>query len=122
MDRDRIKGKFDEAKGKLKEGAGKATGNDRLRAEGKLDKTKGKIEETFGKAKDKIRSASEAYRPAGKHLKSAVRTWSGACGVPACPQIHASTKMRTWRPPSGVLTLTVSPWRSMQTSSVSPPT
>ncbi|MEU6890284.1 CsbD family protein [Streptomyces sp. NPDC046557] len=49
------KGGMDKAKGKMKEAAGKATGNDRMAAEGKMDQAKGKaksaLEDTKAKAK-----------------------------------------------------------------------
>jgi len=58
MDKDRIKGAADQAKGAVKETAGKATGDAKLQAEGKFDKTKGKIENAIGGAKDAAREAA----------------------------------------------------------------
>jgi uncharacterized protein YjbJ (UPF0337 family) len=55
MDNDRIKGMGDQAKGSLKDAAGKATGDSKLQAEGKLDKAKGKIENAAGGMKDSMR-------------------------------------------------------------------
>lgn len=55
MDKDRIKGAADKAKGAMKETAGKATGDNKLNVEGALDKAKGHMESTAGKAKDDIR-------------------------------------------------------------------
>ncbi len=55
MDNDRIKGMGDQAKGSLKDAAGKATGDSKLQAEGKMDKAKGKIENAVGGAKDSMR-------------------------------------------------------------------
>jgi uncharacterized protein YjbJ (UPF0337 family) len=55
MDKDRIKGAGNQAKGQVKETAGKITGSDKLKAEGEADKLKGKIQSTVGEAKDKIR-------------------------------------------------------------------
>jgi uncharacterized protein YjbJ (UPF0337 family) len=55
MDKDRIQGSFDQAKGKVKEGVGKMTGDQKTQAEGKVDQAKGKIENTIGSAKDKLR-------------------------------------------------------------------
>src|SRR5215217_4545093 len=43
MDEDRIKGSAEQAKGKMKEGFGKATGDSKTEAEGKTDQAKGKI-------------------------------------------------------------------------------
>jgi uncharacterized protein YjbJ (UPF0337 family) len=55
MDNDRIKGMGDQAKGSLKDAAGKVTGDSKLQAEGKMDKAKGKIENAVGGIKDSIR-------------------------------------------------------------------
>ena len=55
MDKDRIKGMADQAKGAVKDAAGKVTGDTKLQAEGKADKVKGKIENAVGGAKDTMR-------------------------------------------------------------------
>ncbi len=55
MDEDRIKGAANQAKGSLKEGAGKLTGDSKMEAEGKLDKAAGKVQNTVGGIKDSIR-------------------------------------------------------------------
>jgi len=55
MDHDRIKGAGDQMKGKIKEGAGKLTGDEKLKSEGKMDQAKGKVENAIGGAKDKVR-------------------------------------------------------------------
>lgn len=55
MDKDRIKGSFDQAKGLVKEGVGKMTGDEKLEAEGKADKVSGKIKNTVGGIKDTVR-------------------------------------------------------------------
>lgn len=57
MDEDRIKGMGDQAKGSIKDAAGKITGDTKLQAEGKMDKAKGKIENAVGGAKDSMRDA-----------------------------------------------------------------
>ena len=57
MDKDRIKGSADQAKGAVKDAAGKLTGDTKLQAEGKADKLKGKVESAVGGAKDAIRDA-----------------------------------------------------------------
>lgn len=43
MDKDRIQGSAEQAKGKVKEVAGKITGDAKLESEGKAEKTAGKI-------------------------------------------------------------------------------
>lgn len=57
MNKDQVQGRLDQAKGHVKEQAGKAVGNDRLRAEGQLDKTSGKIQAGVGDAKEKVKDA-----------------------------------------------------------------
>ena len=58
MDNDRMKGMGDQAKGGLKDAAGKLTGDSKLQAEGKMEKAKGKIENAVGGMKDSIRESS----------------------------------------------------------------
>jgi uncharacterized protein YjbJ (UPF0337 family) len=55
MDKNRIKGSVEQAKGKVKEVAGKATGDKKLSAEGKADKVSGKICSAIGGLKDAVR-------------------------------------------------------------------
>lgn len=57
MDNDRIKGMGDQAKGAVKDAAGKVTGDTKLQAEGKMDKAKGEVESAVGGAKDTMRDA-----------------------------------------------------------------
>jgi uncharacterized protein YjbJ (UPF0337 family) len=57
MDKDRIKGALNEAKGSVKKAVGEATGNERMEAEGHLDTAKGKVQGGVGKAKDATRDA-----------------------------------------------------------------
>jgi uncharacterized protein YjbJ (UPF0337 family) len=57
MDKNRIEGAAKQAKGAVKEAAGKVTGNDRLEAEGKVDKATGKVQGEVGKAKDAVKDA-----------------------------------------------------------------
>ena len=55
MDKDRIKGSAKQAKGKVKEVAGKATGDKKVEAEGKTEKTAGKVRNAVGGLKDAVR-------------------------------------------------------------------
>lgn len=59
MDKDRIKGMGDQAKGAIKDAAGKVTGDAKLQAEGKADKLKGKLENAAGGARDAVREATK---------------------------------------------------------------
>ncbi len=57
MDKDRIEGSAKQAKGAVKEAAGKMTGDTKLRSEGAADKAEGKLQNAVGGAKDAIRDA-----------------------------------------------------------------
>jgi len=54
-DKDQSKGAAKEAGGSIKEGLGKATGNERLQAEGKADQIEGKTQKTVGDVKSAIK-------------------------------------------------------------------
>ena len=55
MHKDQIEGAGKQAKGAVKDAAGKLTGDVKLQAEGKLDKAAGQIQSATGKAKDEAR-------------------------------------------------------------------
>ena len=55
MDKDRIKGSAQQAQGKVKEVAGKLTGDAKLEAEGKADKAAGKVQNAVGGIKDALK-------------------------------------------------------------------
>ena len=57
MNKDRIQGSAEQAKGKIKEVAGKATGDAKLETEGKADQLKGKVQNTVGGLKDAVKEA-----------------------------------------------------------------
>lgn len=57
MHKDQIKGAAKDAKGSIKEGVGKATGNDRMAAEGAADRVAGKVQKGVGNLKDAARQA-----------------------------------------------------------------
>jgi uncharacterized protein YjbJ (UPF0337 family) len=52
---DKSKNAAQRAKGKVKETAGEATGNERLRRHGKADQAKAKLKQTGEKVKDALR-------------------------------------------------------------------
>jgi uncharacterized protein YjbJ (UPF0337 family) len=52
MDREHVKGFAEKAKGTIKEGAGKVTGDKELQNEGKVDKAKGSAHKIAGDVKD----------------------------------------------------------------------
>ena len=55
MDKDRIEGKVDKAKGFVKEKTGQLVNDPELEVEGQADRVKGEIKDKFGQAKDKVR-------------------------------------------------------------------
>lgn len=57
MHKDQVEGGMKDAKGKVKEGVGKMTGNERLEAEGHMDQAKGKVQKGVGDLKDGARDA-----------------------------------------------------------------
>ena len=57
MDKDRIQGSVEQAKGKIKEVAGKVTGDVKLEAKGKTQQTAGKIQNAVGGFKDALKEA-----------------------------------------------------------------
>jgi uncharacterized protein YjbJ (UPF0337 family) len=57
MNKDQVKGRVEQAKGSVKETAGKAVGNPNLEAEGTVDKAAGKTQATYGDAKEKVKRA-----------------------------------------------------------------
>lgn len=59
MDKDRIEGSGNQAKGAVKETVGKATGDAKLQSEGVADKAKGKVQNAVGGAKDALRDVSK---------------------------------------------------------------
>ena len=59
MNKERIEGSLDQAKGKVKEVAGKATGDAKLEGEGKADQVKGKVKNAVGGMKDAVKEAVE---------------------------------------------------------------
>ena len=59
MDKDRIAGAGHQAKGAVKEAAGKVTGDTKLKGEGAAEKAAGKVQNAVGGAKDAVRQATK---------------------------------------------------------------
>ena len=57
MHKDEAKGAAKDITGSVKEGIGKATGNERLRAEGVAERVEGKVQKGVGALKDAARDA-----------------------------------------------------------------
>jgi uncharacterized protein YjbJ (UPF0337 family) len=65
--RDEMKGKYEQAKGSVKEGFGRATGDEQMQAEGSADKLKGDLQEGWGGTKRKVGDMLEDAGDAVKH-------------------------------------------------------
>lgn len=59
---DKMKGLANEAAGNVKQGVGKATGNEKLQAEGKGQELKGKGQKTVGDAKQGVKDAADTVK------------------------------------------------------------
>lgn len=57
---DKIKGTANEAIGKVKQGVGEATGNQRLKGEGAAQELKGEAQQLKGDAKDAVKKATDS--------------------------------------------------------------
>ena len=55
MNKDQVKGRVNEAEGKIKEVAGKLVGNENLEAKGKVQKELGKAQARFGDVKKDVK-------------------------------------------------------------------
>jgi uncharacterized protein YjbJ (UPF0337 family) len=55
MDKDRVEGAAKNIGGKVKEGVGKVTGDEKLRREGQADQVKGRTQNAIGGLKDSVR-------------------------------------------------------------------
>jgi uncharacterized protein YjbJ (UPF0337 family) len=61
MDKNRVEGAAQKMGGKVKEAAGKVTGDSKLEAEGKADKTVGGVKNAIGGAADTLRDADRRH-------------------------------------------------------------
>jgi uncharacterized protein YjbJ (UPF0337 family) len=59
MDKDRVEGKLDDVKGRVKRQVGEWTGDENAQAEGAADQVKGKVQNAWGKLKDAGRDAAD---------------------------------------------------------------
>ncbi|MCA1778324.1 MAG: CsbD family protein [Xanthomonadaceae bacterium] len=58
MNKNQVEGRTDQVKGKLKEAAGKVTGNESLENKGKRQNLGGKAEVAYGNAKRDVKKAT----------------------------------------------------------------
>ena len=59
MDKEEIKGKFEQAKGAAKEKIGHAVNDEEMEAEGQAERAGGKVREGIGNIKDKARKVAD---------------------------------------------------------------
>ena len=59
VDNDRVEGSVKNLGGKVKEAAGKVTGDEKLKREGQADQVTGKVQNTVGGIKDKLRERDD---------------------------------------------------------------
>ena len=59
MNKDQVEGRLDQAKGKIKELAGKVIDNDHMEAEGKADQVSGKVQAGFGDTKEAVKDKAK---------------------------------------------------------------
>jgi uncharacterized protein YjbJ (UPF0337 family) len=66
MNKDELDGKMDQVKGRVKQGVGDLTNDERLRDEGVADEAAGEVQEGFGRGRRKV---GEAIEDLGEKLK-----------------------------------------------------
>jgi uncharacterized protein YjbJ (UPF0337 family) len=66
MNKDELEGKWEKAKGTVKDKAGEVTGDRELEAEGEAQKAAGDVQDEFGRAR---RKAGEAVEDLGDKIK-----------------------------------------------------
>lgn len=59
MNKDQVQGRVEEAKGSVKQTAGRVTGKPDLEDRGTLEKAAGKVQKTFGDVKEQIKDANK---------------------------------------------------------------
>lgn len=64
---DEVEGKFDQAKGAVKENVGRAINDNEMETEGAADRAGGELQEGFGEAK---RKAGDAIKDIGDKIRS----------------------------------------------------
>jgi len=63
MDKNRVKGKLDDAAGRAKRQVGEWTGDTKAQVEGAAQQVKGKAENAWGRMKDAARDAKDKAKP-----------------------------------------------------------
>jgi uncharacterized protein YjbJ (UPF0337 family) len=71
MDKDRIKGKAQDVKGRVKRQVGEWTGDEELQAEGTAEQAGGKVQNIAGKVKDAARNVKDDIKRSSKPKRAA---------------------------------------------------
>lgn len=66
MNKDELKGKMENAKGRVKEAAGALTGDKKTQAEGMAERFKGAVREKVGEIKGDVDREADARRAGGR--------------------------------------------------------
>ncbi len=61
MNKDQVQGRATQAKGDIKEAAGKVVGNQKLQGEGLVDQAKGKAQAVYGDAKEQVKKGIDRH-------------------------------------------------------------
>jgi uncharacterized protein YjbJ (UPF0337 family) len=69
MDKDRIKGKAQDIKGRVKRQVGEWTGDEELQAEGIAEQAGGKVQNVVGKVKDAARDVKDDIKRSARGSK-----------------------------------------------------
>lgn len=62
MNKDQVKGRVEEAKGKIKEVAGRTVGNPDLEDRGTIEKVSGKVQKNYGDLKEDVKDELKRQR------------------------------------------------------------
>jgi len=73
MDRDKIKGKMEDIKGRMKRQAGEWTGDKKLQNEGTGEQIKGKAENAWGNVKEGARNMAHDARQGADRMKEEMK-------------------------------------------------
>ena len=73
MDRDNLKGKMDDIKGRIKRQTGEWTGDQKMQDEGTGDQIKGKAQNAWGKVKEGTRDIANDVRSGVDRMKDGNR-------------------------------------------------
>jgi uncharacterized protein YjbJ (UPF0337 family) len=69
MDKDRVKGKAQDIKGRVKRQVGEWTGDEELQAEGTAEQAGGKVQNVVGKVKDAARNVKDDIKRSTRDSK-----------------------------------------------------